>query len=235
MAFAVASTVSTGWAEIIHLKNGKKIRARIIESNEQQIKVDISGVKITYYRDEIERIEKESQSVAPQPPAVPKKLDQASGSSESPLPQTPQPPVAPQKLDQPSAPQTAAPTPPAPPKAEKTDKTALILNLIEESGTRDTMEKMFDQIVSQASPQEAPSLRQMLDINEITQRLVPIYDKYFTEKELQELINFYQSPTGRKLIEVMPLIMEDSMQATMSYFKEKMPSPQIPGLLNNLH
>ena len=39
-----------------------------------------------------------------------------------------------------------------------------------------------------------------------------VYDKHFTEGELRNLITFYQSPTGRKSITVMPQLFADSMQ-----------------------
>ncbi len=42
----------------------------------------------------------------------------------------------------------------------------------------------------------------------------PIYDKYFTEEDLQALIEFYQTPTGRKTIEFMPQLFQESMQKT---------------------
>ena len=63
---------SAAFAEIIHLKNGRKIRGKIIENNAQQIKVDVGGVKITYYPDEIDRIEEEGISSGKvDPSAVP--------------------------------------------------------------------------------------------------------------------------------------------------------------------
>ena len=39
-----------------------------------------------------------------------------------------------------------------------------------------------------------------------------LYDKFFTEKELKDLIVFYRSETGKKSIQVMPELMAESMQ-----------------------
>jgi len=39
----------------------------------------------------------------------------------------------------------------------------------------------------------------------------PLYDKHFTENELRDLIAFYKTPTGQKIISVMPALMMDSM------------------------
>jgi hypothetical protein len=42
-----------------------------------------------------------------------------------------------------------------------------------------------------------------------------IYSKYYTEQELKDLITFYKTPTGRKVIAVMPQVMQESMQRSM--------------------
>lgn len=41
-----------------------------------------------------------------------------------------------------------------------------------------------------------------------------LYDKYFTEAEIRDLIAFYKSSTGKKTIEVMPALMAESMAKT---------------------
>jgi hypothetical protein len=49
-----------------------------------------------------------------------------------------------------------------------------------------------------------------------------IYDKYFTEDELRDLVTFYQTPTGRKTIEVLPQLFTDSMTKTSEVLIPKM-------------
>ncbi len=242
---------TTSFAEMIYLKNGKKIRGQIVEKNDKQVKVDISGVKITYYSDEIDHIEAaDNQSPSgsttvekPQPTASPSSAanekpielqKQPEPSLPSPLPTmptttvppslTPPPPVVSPESTSSALPQTSRVSQAA---ANITDaKKSLILELIEVSGTKETMTQMFNQIVAQAPVEQAANLKSVLNINEIISRLVPIYDKYFTDDELKELIAFYKGETGRKLIKVMPLLMEDSMNASMAYFQEKMPAQE---------
>ncbi len=43
--------------------------------------------------------------------------------------------------------------------------------------------------------------------------LVPIYAVHLTREEAEQLAEFYQSPLGRRLAEVQPLILQESMQA----------------------
>lgn len=43
--------------------------------------------------------------------------------------------------------------------------------------------------------------------------LIPIYSKYYTEKELDDIIAFYKTSTGQKVIKTMPDMTKESMQA----------------------
>lgn len=47
------------------------------------------------------------------------------------------------------------------------------------------------------------------DLIELT---IPVYDKHLSHDDIKGLIKFYQSPVGKKLIQVQPLIVNDSMQ-----------------------
>jgi len=50
---------------------------------------------------------------------------------------------------------------------------------------------------------------------------VDLYDKYFTEDEIKDLIVFYKSPTGKKTTEVLPKMFGESMTNTMDAIKPK--------------
>lgn len=54
-------------AETIHLKSGQTITARIVERADDHIRVDLHGVKLTYYWDAIERIEGEGDPASLMP------------------------------------------------------------------------------------------------------------------------------------------------------------------------
>ena len=232
LAVGVFFFQSICFAETIYLKTGKKIRGQIIERNDKQIRVEISGVKITYYMDEIDHIEDTGNPPAPaaksNPPVEP------SASMKEQIVETPSvtvPSFVKTSFETPSSEKIFPPTASSPattPAAitPRTDsKKTLIMDLIDASGTKETMSQMFTQIIAQSPTEQAASLKSVLNVNEIIPRLIPVYDKYFTEEELKELIAFYKGTTGRKLIKVMPSIMEDSMKATEAYFQEKMPAP----------
>jgi hypothetical protein len=50
---------------------------------------------------------------------------------------------------------------------------------------------------------------------------VDLYDKYFTEDEIKDLIVFYKSHTGKKTTEVLPKMFGESMTNTMDAVKPK--------------
>ncbi len=41
---------------------------------------------------------------------------------------------------------------------------------------------------------------------------LPLYDKYFSEDELRQMVAFYSTPVGRKTISVMPALMQEAGQ-----------------------
>ena len=54
-----------------------------------------------------------------------------------------------------------------------------------------------------------------IDYQQIVEQVYyPLYDKYFSKEDLQVLIDFYKSPTGQKTIEVMPQLLQESIQRT---------------------
>jgi len=52
-----------------------------------------------------------------------------------------------------------------------------------------------------------------LDFSEIIENVyLPLYDKYFSEEELRQMVAFYSTPVGRKTISVMPTVMQEAGQ-----------------------
>ncbi len=49
--------------------------------------------------------------------------------------------------------------------------------------------------------------------DEMIQAMVPVYQKHFTKRDVEELITFYSSPVGQKILKDMPGIMAEAMQS----------------------
>lgn len=54
-----------------------------------------------------------------------------------------------------------------------------------------------------------------MPIDEITQAVIPAYQKHFTKSDIEAMNAFYSSPVGQKVLEELPAVMQESMQAAM--------------------
>ena len=53
-----------------------------------------------------------------------------------------------------------------------------------------------------------------IDLGQLMEEMmIPLYDKHFTESEIQDLVTFYKSPTGQKMVAEMPSLTIDIMGA----------------------
>jgi len=41
--------------------------------------------------------------------------------------------------------------------------------------------------------------------------VIPLYDKYFTQNDINEMLKFYQTPTGKKMLETQGPMMSEAM------------------------
>ncbi|HSF23858.1 MAG TPA: DUF2059 domain-containing protein [Blastocatellia bacterium] len=63
---------------------------------------------------------------------------------------------------------------------------------------------------------------QRINFTEVMEQMFyPIYDKFFTEAELKDLVAFYKSPTGQKSIGVMPQLMQDATRRSSMALNER--------------
>lgn len=52
-----------------------------------------------------------------------------------------------------------------------------------------------------------------VDADELVEMCIPSYERYFTHDEIRELLAFYETPLGKKLIRTQPAIMRECMIA----------------------
>ncbi|MEO8795701.1 MAG: DUF2059 domain-containing protein [Daejeonella sp.] len=55
--------------------------------------------------------------------------------------------------------------------------------------------------------------------NSLIELIVPIYEKYYSEEDIRQLAEFYQSPLGKKIISTLPNVTADSMKAGQEWGK----------------
>lgn len=54
---------------------------------------------------------------------------------------------------------------------------------------------------------------QNMPVNEMTQAMIPVYQRHFTKGDVDALIAFYSSPTGQKMLQELPSIMGEAMES----------------------
>ena len=57
-------------------------------------------------------------------------------------------------------------------------------------------------------------------MSSLIEMLVPVYKKHFTEQDLEDAIELFKTPIGKKISEKSPIIAQESMQASMQWGME---------------
>ena len=56
-----------------------------------------------------------------------------------------------------------------------------------------------------------------VDFDELVELTIPIYEKHFTHDDIKQMIAFYQSPIGKKLLKKQPAILKESMAVGIAW------------------
>jgi hypothetical protein len=86
--------------------------------------------------------------------------------------------------------------------------------------TKSTLQKQLPNATAEETAQlnafvkdATEKMFQNMPFDELMQAMMPAYQHHFTHGELQELIQFYSTPLGQKLLTEMPAILAEYMQA----------------------
>ncbi|MEH2144632.1 DUF2059 domain-containing protein [Nostoc sp.] len=101
--------------------------------------------------------------------------------------------------------------------AQEIEKTNNINKLLEITGAKNLSRQNITQLLINVKS-EYPQVPQKfwdtfaaeLKIDDMVNELIPIYNKYFTNEEIKQMIAFYQTPLGQKTITVIPQISQES-------------------------
>jgi hypothetical protein len=110
-------------------------------------------------------------------------------------------------------------------------------------GTMEQVDAMIQASTKQALAVQAASAAQQKAIDDMRMKMmgifkqemawdvmepifVDVYKKSFTQEELDGMLAFYKSPLGQALIEKMPLVMQNTLQAMKSRMAVMMPKIQ---------
>lgn len=78
---------------------------------------------------------------------------------------------------------------------------------------RDRLKSVMKESHERFSQTFRDRLAERVDIGHVVEEIVySLYDKYFSEEEIGDLITFYRTPTGKKTLSVVPQLLTESMR-----------------------
>ena len=114
-------------------------------------------------------------------------------------------------------------------QAQSAEFKASVRKLMAVSGSDATLKMIPEQILSMI--EQAPALPESVKVEiqamfseeallSLMDRMVPIYAKYYTQQDMDDLIAFYDTPLGKKLSTVQPQITLESMSVAQQWAAE---------------
>ncbi|ABK38947.1 DUF2059 domain-containing protein [Aeromonas hydrophila] len=112
-----------------------------------------------------------------------------------------------------------------------------LVNLLNSEQQAEQLQAQMIPLIIRGAGEHAQELAQHCDVLEawvsrylswgaMSTEVAAIYRKHFTEAELKQLIAFYQSPVGKKSLDTMPAIFQESSLVGQSLAERNMPALQ---------
>ncbi|MEA5627863.1 DUF2059 domain-containing protein [Nostoc sp. UHCC 0251] len=108
--------------------------------------------------------------------------------------------------------------------AQEIEKTNNIKKLFELTGVKNLSRQILTQLLNNVKsdyPQVPQKFWDKFAVefksDDLVNEIIPIYNKYFTNEEIKQLITFYQTPLGQKTITVIPQIYQESYEIGKRY------------------
>lgn len=131
----------------------------------------------------------------------------------------------------------------APADASKRESVEALLELTQADAMMDNMYAQMDQMFVGMGqqlgikPSEQPlfeeymqnvvaAMREEMSWEKMEDPMIDIYLKHYTEEEIQDMLAFYRSDTGRSMVEKMPQVMNESMVVAQQMMRSFMPRIQ---------
>ena len=100
------------------------------------------------------------------------------------------------------------------------------INLLRSMGMEKTFNDSSQAMIQQISNGDKKTyaelsvfMHKVLNYKEIEPQMADIYARNYTKSELQDILDFYNSPTGKKSLRLMPKIAAESMAITQNLMK----------------
>lgn len=124
----------------------------------------------------------------------------------------------------------------APAKAPTPEHVALARAVLDFTGARRSFDGVLVKLLSDARNtivRQRPTLQADLETSllsigknlqdadrELVDQIALVYAKKFSEPELKEIVTFYQSPTGKKMVAELPAVLKESYELMQDYSRK---------------
>lgn len=93
----------------------------------------------------------------------------------------------------------------------------------EQLGIKEDEQPLFDQYMKNVFA----AMREDMSWEKMEDPMIDLYLKHYTEKEIQDMLAFYKSETGRSMVNKMPAVMGDSMQLSQQMMQAFLPKMKL--------
>ena len=100
------------------------------------------------------------------------------------------------------------------------------INLLRSMGMEKSFNDSIEAVIQQLSNGDQKTyadissfMHKVMNYKELEPQFADIYARHYTKSELQDILDFYNSPTGKKSLQLMPKIMAESMAITQNLMK----------------
>ena len=107
---------------------------------------------------------------------------------------------------------------------QQVDKINDIKKMLALTGAKYVFQQTLEQSLASTKSQHPQIPQEFWDafmaevsVDEMLNRLIPIYNKYLSAEDIKELIKFYETPLGKKTVNVLPQITRESIEVSQQY------------------
>ena len=102
------------------------------------------------------------------------------------------------------------------------NKRMLVIELLQLVKAKKQSQQVLDSMIQTMPLDVQNTFKEALNADEMMKLVIPVYERYLTVDDLKNVITFYRSPAGNKLLEAQPKIMKDSMIVMKVYVQKKL-------------
>lgn len=95
----------------------------------------------------------------------------------------------------------------------------MFVGMAKELGVKQSEQPIFDRYMQKV----AAAMKEEMTWQKMKEPMIDVYMKHYSKAEINDMLAFYSSESGRSIIAKMPSVMQDSMQISQAMFREFMP------------